>query len=52
MRPLKVDSFTGGIGSDENFHIFILGKSLLGVLPLFASQASVDNNNCFRSSEE
>jgi hypothetical protein len=46
VRPLEVDAFSSGIGSDQDRAVLVLGKALLNNAPFLAGESAVDRHHC------
>ena len=44
MRPLQVDPLARGVGRDQNANVRVLQERFLGISPLLAREAAVDDD--------
>ena len=47
VRALEVESFSCGVGGDEDSDILVLSECLLDLAAIFALDAAVDGDDCF-----
>jgi len=46
VRPLEIDAFSSGVGSDQDRPVLVLGNAFLNNAPFLVGDSAVDRHHC------